>query len=203
MKKILSLLIAVMLFSVVVSADIRPPETEKPTPPPKQKKSIDALLVIQFDKNAKNARLVIPKNQIQQLRAELEDLDNEQNNEAAAANGFSRTQTIIGGLFMSSAFLLGGIWFARSRKINTKTGKSLVAGSILFCLGSLATIALGNAGPPPELRQITGKLFDKKVFDYWNSASGKIKLETATDNSQAVQLIVPNPPDEKKPAGEE
>jgi len=203
MKKILSLLIAAMLFSIVVRADIRPPETEKPTPATKQKKSIDTQLFIELDRKEKYAKLIIPKDQIKQLRAELEQLDNEQNNQAALTDGFSRTQTIIGGLFMSSAFLLGGIWFARSRKINTKTGKSLAAGAALFCLGSLATIALGNAGPPPELRQITSKLFDKKVFGYWNSASGKIKLETATDNFPGIRLIVPNLPDEKKPAGEE
>ena len=146
--------------------------------------------------------MIIPKSQIKQLRAELEQLDNEPDNTAAATTGFSRTQTVVGGLCMSLAFLFGGVWLTRSRKIDTKSGKSLVAGAVLFCVGSLSIIAFGNAGPPPELRQITSKLFDKKVFGYWNSAGGKIKVQVS-DTAQYPELIVPAVTDENKPTDEE
>ncbi len=192
MKKILSLCVLIGLFSVLILADVRPPETPKPD----SKKSVDSFLSIRLDKNAKEAKLVIPKSQLKQLRAELEQLDNEQDSNATATTGFSRTQTIIGGLLMSLGLLFGGIWFTRSRKIDTKSGKTLVAGSVLFCVGSLATIAFGNAGPPPELRQITGKLFDKKVFGYWNSAGGKIKIQVS-ESISVVELIVPDVKDDK------
>jgi hypothetical protein len=193
MKKILCLLAFTVIFSSVILADVRLPDT----PTPKPKKSIDTNLTIRFDKNTKEAKLIIPKSQIKQLRAELEQLENEQDTNASATTGFTRTQTIVSGMFMSLAFLFGGVWFTRSRKINTKAGKTLVAGAVLFCVGSLATIAFGNAGPPAELRQITSKLFDKKVFGYWNTAGGKIKLETATDDTTNVQLIIPDVKEDK------
>lgn len=199
MMKILSLCLMVALLSIAILANEPAP---RPTPKPNSKKSIETTLTIKMDKNAKEAKLIIPKSQIKQLRAELEQLDNEQDTNAAATTSFSRTQTIVGGLFMSLAIVFGGVWLSRSRKINTKSGKTLVAGAVLFCVGSLATIAFGNAGPPPELRQITGKLFDKKVFGYWNSASGKIKLEVS-DTALYPEMIVPNVPDEKKPSEED
>lgn len=198
MNKILSLCAILILCSVAILADVRPPETPKP----KANKSIETYFSIKLDKNAKEAKLVIPKSQLKQLRAELEQLDNEQDSNATATNGFSRTQTIIGGMFMSLAVLFGGVWFTRSRKIDSKSGKTLIAGAVLFSIGSLATIAFANAGPPPELRQITGKLFDKKVFGYWNYAGGKIKLEVS-DKEQSPQLIVPDVPEEKKTTNEE
>ena len=71
--------------------------------------------------NTKEAKLIIPKSQLKQLRAELEQLDNEQDPNASAKTGFSRTQTIIGGLFMSLAILFGGVWLTRTKKLDTKT----------------------------------------------------------------------------------
>jgi hypothetical protein len=198
MRKILSLLTVVIIFSIIGLADEVPPQS---TPKPDSKKSIDSFLNIRFDKNTKEAKLVIPKSQLKQLRAELEDLDNEQNTNAATT-GFSRTQTVVGGLFMSLAFLFGGVWITRSRKIDTKSGKSLIVGAVLCCTGSLSIIALGNAGPPAELRQITGKLFDKKVFGYWKSAGGPVKVQVS-DTAQYPELIVPDVPDEKKTSDQE
>ena len=195
MKKALFLFALTVIFSSFALADIRLPDTPTPKPP----KSIDSTMTIRFDKKAKDATLVIPKAQLKQLRAELEQLDNETN--TASNAGFTRTQTIVSGLFMSLAMVFGGVWLTRSRKINTKVGKTLVAGTVLFCVGSLATIAFGNAGPPAELRQITSKLFDKKVFTYWNSAYGKIKIQVS-ENANSVELIVPEVKQDAKP-GEE
>jgi hypothetical protein len=62
-------------------------------------------------------------------------------------------------------------------------------------------MALANAGPPAELRKITSKLFDKKVFGYWNSAGGKIKIQLS-DRNDPVELIVPEVKEEAK-TGEE
>ena len=195
MKKALFLFALTVIFSSFALADIRLPDTPTPKPP----KSIDSTMTIRFDKKAKDATLVIPKAQLKQLRAELEQLDNETN--TASNAGFTRTQTIMSGLFMSLAMVFGGVWLTRSRKINTKVGKTLVAGAVLFCVGSLATITFGNAGPPAELRQITSKLFDKKVFTYWNSAYGKIKIQVS-ENANGVELIVPEVKEVAKP-GEE
>ena len=128
MKKALFLFALTVIFSSFALADIRLPDTPTPKPP----KSIDSTMTIRFDKKAKDATLVIPKAQLKQLRAELEQLDNETN--TASNAGFTRTQTIVSGLFMSLAMVFGGVWLTRSRKINTKVGKTLIAGTVLFCV---------------------------------------------------------------------
>jgi hypothetical protein len=190
MKRALFLLALTVVFSSFAVADIRQPD------PPKQKttKSIDTTLSIRIDSDAKDARLIIPKNQIKQLRAELEQLDNEQDSNASVTTGFTRTQTIVSGIFMSLALVFGGVWFTRSRKVSTKIGKATITGAVLFLVASVASVAFANIGPPFEARSITGKIFSNYVHQY-KQASGKIKLETS--DTGYVQLIVPDAKDDK------
>ncbi len=199
MRKVLFLLTLTLVFSSFALADVRLPDTPKPTPAPKELKTIESTMYIRFDKTAKVATLLIPKDQLKQLRAELEQIDSDSN--TASTGGFTRTQTIVSGLFMSAAMLFGGVWLTRSRSIQTKAGKTMIAGAVLLGLGSFATIAFANAGPPAELRQITSKLFDKKVFTYWNSASGRVKIQVS-EGRGAVELIVPDPKEEGKTGSE-
>jgi hypothetical protein len=197
MKKILFLTTLIFLFSIVSQADIARPEP-KATPKPKSTKSIDTTLTIHLDSDAKEARLVIPKSEIKQLRAELEQMDDDSDNTAAVIGGFSRTQTIVSGMFLSLAFVFSGVWFVRSGKSATKKGKALVILAIIAGIGSAATFVYANAGPPAEARSITGKMFSQSVHMY-NYGSGRIKLETKSDSDgQGVELIVPNPPDKPK-----
>ena len=184
MKKLFSSVVLIIALALTAFADVRLPDT----PTPKQSKKIDTQMYISIDKDAKEARLRIPKSQIQQLRAELEQLDD---SDATAASGFSKTQTVVSGLFLSLAFVFGGVWLARSRsKSETKTGKALVVGAGLFLTGAMATLAFANAGPPPEARSLTGKIFSNSVHVY-KRASGKIRLET-TDETDRIELIVPD-----------
>ncbi len=194
MKKIFSLCVLLGMFSSAAFADIRLPETPSPTPAPKAKKAIETYLNIRIEKDAKEARLLIPKDQLKQLRAQLDELDNDSN--ASAFLSFSRSQTIVSGLFLSLAFIFGGVWLTRSRKATIKPNKTIIAGVGLFLCGGLATIVFANVGPPIEARSITGRLFTPAVHQY-KQASGKIKLET-TDESSGVQLIVPDVPSDKK-----
>lgn len=188
MKKILSLCLLATMFSIAAFADIRLPDTPAPTPAPKQKKALEATLSIQLDKNASEARLIIPKSQLRQLRAELENLDDDSEN--AAAVGVTKTQTIVSGLFLSLAFVFGGVWFARSRKSSGKINKTIAAGAVLFLVGTAATFVFGNAGPPTALRTISGRLFNKQTFAGWNSAYGRVKVETSGEKD-VIELIVP------------
>ena len=190
MKKSIIVITFIALFSIVAFADIRLPDTPKPTATPKPQKSIDSNMEIRLDPNAKEATLIIPKNQLKQLRAELEQLDDSTNEPLLT---FSRTQTIVSGLFLSLAFVFGGVWFARSR--NGKINKTLVVGAILLFVCSAATIVFANVGPPQELRSISGKLFDKKLFGYWKSASGTVKVKVS-DDSNIIQLVVPDKKEE-------
>ncbi|HMS43719.1 MAG TPA: hypothetical protein PKE69_26050 [Pyrinomonadaceae bacterium] len=189
MKKSIFTIIFISFLSFSAFADIRLPDTPKPTATPKPQKSIDSNITIRLDQNATEATLIIPKDQIKQLRAQLDGLDD--TNEPILT--FSRTQTIVSGLFLSLAIVFGGVWFSRRGKAN----KTLVAGAVLFLFGSAATIVFANIGPPVDLRTISGKLFNKEVFSGWNRANGKIKVKVA-DTGNTIELIVPNKEETKK-----
>lgn len=186
MKKILLLTALALITSTAAFADIAPIRPEKT---PKPKPGVNTTMEIMMDKSAKEAKLLIPKSQIKQLRAELESLDDDNGNTAAVTGGFTRLQTIVSGAFLSLAFVFGGMWFVRSGKASTKGGKALAAAAILGGIGAATTVVFANVGPPPAARNITSKLFDQKIFQPYGFAYGKIKIET-TDGNQ-VKLIVP------------
>jgi hypothetical protein len=192
MKKLFSLAVVVMLFSALAFADIRRPDDSKSKP----SKAIDATLSISIDGTATEARLIIPRSQLRQLRAELDQLDGADDTAASAGN-FTRTQTIVSGLFLSLAFVFGGVWFARSGKLASPQAKAMVIAVGLFASGAFATFVYANAGPPTDARSITGKIFTPSVHMY-KQAWGNIKLEVS-DESRSVRLIVPDVP---KPASE-
>ena len=194
MKKILSLSLLIMLASIAGFADVpRPPvaniiadPTPRNTPKPKQ---VSTTMSIRMDSKTKVATLSIPKEQLRQLTAQLEQMDSDDT--AATTGSFSRTQTIVSGMFLSLAMVFGGIWFVRNGKSATKAGKTLVIFAVIAGVGSAATLVFANAGPPPALRSITSSLFDKKAFIYMSSANGKINLEVSDQSS--VELRVPAP----------
>lgn len=195
MKKLLLLTALALFTSTAAFADIAPPRPEKT---PKPKPGVSTTMEIMMDKTAKEAKLIIPKSQIKQLRAELESLDDDSGNTAAVTGGSTRLQTIVSGAFLSLAFVFGGMWFVRSGKASTKGGKALAAAAILGGIGAATTVVFANVGPPPAARNITSKLFDQKIFQPYGFAYGKIKIET-TDGNQ-VKLIVPDVTE--TPAGE-
>ncbi|HEX9960339.1 MAG TPA: hypothetical protein VGB00_05375 [Pyrinomonadaceae bacterium] len=196
MKKLFSSIVLIAALALIAFADIRLPDT----PQPKQSKAIDTRLQIRLDQNAKEARLRIPKSRIKQLRAELEEFDDAA--DATASASFSKTQTVVSGLFLSLAFVFGGVWLARSRgKTETKASKAPVVGAGLFLTAALTTIAFANVGPPPETRNITGKLFSNSVQAY-KHASGRIKLEIS-DEIDEIELIVPDVKTPNTTGGEE
>ena len=193
MKKISLLFILTLILSTAILADISLPD--KKTPEPTPNRSVDSLLSVRISKDVKEARLVIPKNQIKELRADLEQLDSDSDNLAVATTGFSKTQTIISGTFLSFAILLGGVWMVRSRKINTKTGKILAIGTVLFISGAVVSMSFANVGPPSNARKITSKFFSNDV-NLYKMGSGKIKLEVS-DQVTYPTLYVPDVVEEK------
>ena len=190
MKRIFSVGALTLMFALIAVADVRfDTPTPKPEKTPTQVKSIDTTLYISLQKDAKEARLLIPKSQIKQLRMELAALDDDA--DAPVAAGYANTQTVVGGLFLSLAFVFGGVWFARSRKIDLKANKTAAVGAILFLSGALAAAAYANVALPSlEARSITGLIFTDAVHQY-KKASGKIKVES-TDDSYGITLIVPD-----------
>lgn len=193
MKRLL-IPVLLLLFTTTALADIaRPDRSPKP---PKKPAAVDTYLSIKLDRDAKEARLIVPRSQLQALRAELDAIDNGTETAAITSGGISKLQTVLSGLFISLAIVFAGIWFARSGRLSTKTA---AAGSIVLAFAGLAAIAYGNAGPPAEARSITGKMFAPAMHIY-KFGGGMIKLEVSDDEDQ-VQLIVPDP-QEVKPAAE-
>ncbi len=190
MKRILSLSLAMLAFTVAGFADIAPMKTPKPTPAPKST-PISTRMSIKMDSTTKVATLSIPRQQLKELRAQIDQLEGETDNTATATGNFSRTQTIVSGAFLSLALVFGGLWFVRSGKATSKPAKSLLVLAMLGVIGSAATLAYANAGPPLELRTISSVLFDKKAFGYWPSASGKIDL--VVSDTPVIELKVPAP----------
>lgn len=179
MKKLL-LLVAIISVSVLASfANIANPDL-----PVKGK--INTSLSIRLDKDAREARLIIPRSQIKQLRAELEQIDGGAD-DTAGAGGITRMQTIVSGGLISFALIFGGMWFIRTGAQNSK---AVVVSSLLLAICSITTLVYANAGPPPEARSITGKMFSQGVHMY-KGGWGKIKLEVS-DKVQNPELIVPD-----------
>ena len=175
--------------SVTALADIA-----KPSKSPKSNAQFDAVLNISLKHDAKEARLIIPRSLVTNLRAQLDQMDSGSDTAAAVTAGGSvvRLETIVGGMFLSLAIVFGGIWFARSGTLSSKTSSVLVLFVIIFAVGSAATFVYGNAGPPAEARSITGKMFTPAVHIY-GFGSGKIKVEASDDQNQPLELIVPDP----------
>jgi len=196
MLKTLFMIVLFLTFVTAAVADIaRPDRSPKPV---KKPAAVDSYLSIKLDRNAKEARLIIPRSQLNALRAELVAIDAETDTTAAATSGgISKLQTIVSGLFISLAIVFAGIWFARSGKLSARAA---AAGAVVFIFAGLAMMVYGNAGPPSEARSITGKMFAPAVHLY-KFGGGRIKLEVS-DIEDRVELIVPDPEEPKKP-GEE
>lgn len=187
------------LLCVSVFADI-PPGPGKSPNRVKKPVVVDTQMDIKLDSTATEARLLVPASQIKQLRAELEALDN--GSDTAAFGGTDsalKAQTIISALFLSLAFVFGGLWLAKNRRYAIKA-KAVGAAALLSVVGLAATLVYANAGPPAEARSITGKMFSQSMHIY-GFGWGKVKLELTNENR--IQLIVPNPKTEAKPAGDE
>ena len=184
MKKTFLLLAIVSSIASIGFANIANPDL------PGKKKTVDTSLSIRLDRTATEARLIIPRSQVKQLRAELEQLDGE-SDKTAAAGAFTGTQTIVSGGLLSLAFVFGGLWLVKSgRTLRTKV---VTASVVVLAVSSVATLVYANAGPPPEARSITGKMFSESVHMY-KGGWGKIKLEVS-DSARTPELIVPDPAD--------
>lgn len=186
MKRIVFTLVATLMFSFAVSADIARPET-KPKPVKKPAKQVEANMVIRLDATATEATLRIPKTHLPKLKADLDLLENESGDDTAAVTtNMQRLQTIVGGTFLSLAFVFGGFWFVK------RNGKgAAAAGVIALVVGSGAAVSLvyANVGPPPSARKITSKIFDANIIRPYGYISGKVKMEIG--DTDTIELIVP------------
>lgn len=186
MKKMMIAAIFAVALSGAAFADIARPDV-KPKPVPKPK-GPEADMVIRIDSGASEAKLVVPRTHLKKLRAELDELGQEdEDNTADAGSSIQRIQTIVGGVFLSLAFVFGGFWIVK------RNGKGAGAAGIIAVMlttGAAVSLVYANVGPPPSARKITSKIFDTNVIRPFGYISGKIRVEVG--NTDTFELIVPN-----------
>ncbi len=133
----------VLLLGANTYADIARPS---PTPKPNKTVMHTSLTVIP-DKNARDARLLISQDSLNELREAL-------GNTPASASITQRivnspTRTIIAGVCLFLSLSMGGVWLMRSAQ---PRGQKTVAALLLgvAVVGAAAIITEANAGPPPS-----------------------------------------------------
>jgi len=187
-------LVALTLFAAAIpaSANIAPPNM--PTKPPRQTTGAPIRMQLRPDADAKEAKLIIPRRVLQQLRAELDGgADPQAAVAAAVASGgsnLSSTQTAVAGVFLSLSLVLGGVWLAGARAPGRRASR-VVSALAFAALGAAAAggvAVYANAGPPPAARSLTSKILAPDL-SYWG-ASGVVKIEVANDES-LIMLVLP------------
>ncbi|MBX3281294.1 MAG: hypothetical protein KF756_02340 [Acidobacteria bacterium] len=180
--------LAILVFAASAFGDIARPD-RTPTQP-KKDTAIDSRLMIRLDSEAKEARLIIPRTEFDELNAQL-GADGQKPLPAVKVGGISQAQTIVGGTFISLAILFAGIWAFRSGKVTTRTGKIAASVALILAGGGVASFVYANIAPPIETRKINGSIFSPAVQKY-KYVNGKIKLEVS-DSVNRPTLIVPAP----------
>lgn len=184
MKKFLScitLLLVVLLGSLTAFAD--------EAPPPKVVKSMRSSMRIQvsYDDNAREAKLVIPQKDWKRLRAEI-DGDNSMN--ALNRFGLTRTQTVMGGVLLSMAFVFGGVWIVRNR--GTNKNKVIIGVALLMLCGAIASVSFANV-PPPQVTSLNDSVLSELAKT--EGATGTIRIEVVDGAYyDSITLILPKKP---------
>lgn len=162
--------LAAILISVTVNA------FADELPPPAKSGPIDSRIEIYLDKEAKEPRLVISRYVFDRLAA---------GGDAVGVASASRTQALFGGLLLSASLIVGGVWFARRRKMS-----GAVISGILIAVASGSALVFANV-PPPAFVKIDSKIFNKEINDR-KEAHGQIKVEVS-DNEifDGIRLVVP------------
>jgi hypothetical protein len=157
---------------------------EKKNAEPTKKLADPQRFTIQIDEKAKKAKLVIPNSVIRALQAADAKsgafIPGAPNDHEPLA---TRIGTVVGGLLMTLAAMLGGLWFLRSRKV---IAAHYAAVAILVLVSGIGTASYvyANAGPPPESRSLTSKVLK------YGFVTGEVQVETTNDSDQIV-LILP------------
>lgn len=197
MKKLL-LFLTLLLFSGIVRADVPRPE---PSKMPKSEKEMTVKLFINARSEMKEPTLVINRKTLKQLRAALDEAETnadfaENIDEAPAPqNNFSRSQTLVAGMFFSLAFIIGGVWMFRTKNKPSKIALGLI---VFAVFGAGATVVFANAAPP-EAYRLTSRIFSKLTKSY-GYATGNVKVKIVSDDNDRIYLNIPkdaNDPDLK------
>lgn len=200
--RIFALIAFLLITALPVLADIATPNRnynrrsrnnellgKKPPKPPQKLDSITARMRIAPDSTATEARLIIPRSLVLQMKAEL---DGDDSQVAAATSGFNLTptQTVFAGLCLSLSFVLGGVWFVGSRMAGKKAPRVAAVLAVLALGGAAATTVYANVGPPPVARSLTSKILIPEATTY--GATGLVKVEFSDEGpADFIELRLP------------
>jgi len=184
MKRTILLCVILAALSLAALADIRLPD--KPSKVDKGQMDMH----IKVDYSVTEPTLYIRREALQNLRAALDEAEGITN--TAAGFNIGRTQTIAGGMFLSLAFVFGGVWFARSGGKFSKPA----AGALIACIcGAASALVFANAGLP-QANPINRNIFTKEFQDY-SYARGKVKV-IIDDAGLDFRLVIPDRGRDKK-----
>ena len=143
------LALAALLLATAVNtfADVRVPDKDKNKSP--KVSPFKAQMMIDPNTKSGEARLLIPRSVLEQMRAGLDGEDSRSS--ALAFFNAGGAQTVVAGLFLSLALAFGGLWLVRSRGQRRLGPAALCLAALALC-GVAATAAYANAGPPPVAR---------------------------------------------------
>ena len=189
MKKLLLILALTTIFSCFVLADIAPPPTPKPAPKGKQ-----VEMFVDVTSDVTEPTLVIKKSSTKLLRAALDEAEGLENNlaqtETVKPNSTASAQIVIGGMFLTLAFVFGGVWLVRFKK----PSKTVVG---LFLVGIFATatiLVVANIAPPKRFG-IDKYMFSPEFHSGRGAmARGKVQVKIVDDSSSIspdIKLLVP------------
>lgn len=180
-------LLALMLASTatLAFADIPNPNNRGAS-----KSDLKTHLQIQTDDKVKEAKLVIPRSLLQQMQAQLDGGNPQTASAAARFFNMSGAQTVLSGIFLSLAFVMGGLWLVRARRRAERIPARAVALTLSLVLvgGITAGVAYANAGPPPVARSLTSKILIPEL--QWWGAGGEVTVEVVEEGDY-IKLVMP------------
>lgn len=189
--KILLSVIFVAAFVSTAFSDIANPGRQKREIP----KTWNGQMSINTRADVGIATLKIRKDKLKQLRAAIDQADDQQNTAAVQNGTTGRGQTIVAGILLSIAMVMGGfVIFRRSDRVS-KVALSIAAVSVV---GIGAVVVFANT-PPPSIVGLTSRIFDKSVKNY-GYAEGQIAIQVVDDKymTDDVTLEIPAVGDDKR-----
>ncbi len=146
MSRFLASSFLVLALTVTVLGDIARPNSNSSSKPVKV--VIHSGLQIVPDAKAYEARLEIPQELWNQMRAGMTDLPS--NPTLAQRIAQSSPRTIIAGLFLFLSVSFAGVWLVRSGQRNQRIAAAILLSAAI--LGAATIITRANAGPPGYVR---------------------------------------------------
>ncbi len=193
MKRLILLLVITGSLAAASLSDAPNPNRKKSEPP---RSGTGQMVLRMRSDNVDIATLKLSRSKLQELRAAIDLAEGEDAMAARVDDPALRggaLRTIVAGLLLSAAMVLGGFVFLRRSSAGGRAALSIaVVGAV--GLGALAVIA--NT-PPPALVGLTSRIFadGSKAYGY---ARGPIAIQIVDGQSEDVVLEFPAVGDDKR-----